>query len=103
MYQSIAHFIENDVREIEENIQGLLSGATDSAELSLDIQKRLEYLGTQMIAEIYELLDDEIFNSLVRKNKWYVEHKDEPRELVDVMGTIRFKRRRDIFQCPFLD
>ena len=93
MYQSIAHFIKEDVREVEKKVQNLLNGEIDAAELSLDIQKRLEDLGTKMISEIYELIDIEIYNSVVRKNKWYVEHKDEPRELVDVMGTLSFKRR----------
>lgn len=93
MYESIARFIRNDVHEIEKDIQKLLDGAIDCAELSIDIQKRLETLGASMISEIYELIDEEIFNSLVRKKNWYVEHKDEPRELVDVLGLIRFKRR----------
>lgn len=93
MYKSIINFIRNDVKGIEGNIQKLLTGSIDSAELSLDIEKRLEDLGSRMVSEIYELIDNEIFHSLVRKDKWYVEHKDEPRELVDVMGTLRFKRR----------
>lgn len=93
MYQSIINFIRNDVKGIEENIQKLLSGSIDSAELSLDIEKRLENLGARMVSEIYELIDNEIFHSIVRKEKWYVEHKDEPRELLDVMGTLSFKRR----------
>ena len=93
MYQSIAYFIRNDVRDIEKNIQQLLGGTMDTAEFSLDIQKRLEDLGTRMVSEIYGLIDDEIFKSIVRKSKWYVEHKDEPRELLDVMGTLRFRRR----------
>ena len=93
MYESIACFIQNDVHEIEKDIQKLLEGEIDCAELSIDIQKRLELLGTSMISEIYELIDQEIFNSLVRKKNWHVEHKDEPRELVDVMGLLRFRRR----------
>ena len=83
MYESIARFIRNDIKEIEKNIQHLLDGSIDSAELSIDLQKRLETLGSSMISEIYELIDQEIFNSLIRKKNWYVEHKDEPRELVE--------------------
>ena len=79
MYESIARFIRNDLKEIEKSIQSLLNGSIDSAELSIDVQKRLETLGTSMISEIYELIDQEIFNSLVRKKIWYVEQKDEPR------------------------
>lgn len=93
MYNSIVDFIRNDIKGIEGNVQKLLDGSIDCAELSMDIQRRLMELGTHMVSEIYELIDKEIFESIVRKKRWYVEHKDESRELVDVMGTLSFKRR----------
>ena len=93
MYNSIADFIRNDVKEIEKIIGCILEGSKDATDLTLDIQERVERLGSSMIAEIYELLDNEIFESLVRKKRWYVEHKDEPREILDVMGMVTFKRR----------
>ena len=76
MYNSIADFIRNDVKEIEGIIGKILEGTKDATDLTLDIQQRVERLGSSMIAEIYELLDNEIFESLVRKKRWYVEHKD---------------------------
>ena len=93
MYNSILQFIENDIKEIEKNVRSLLNGEKDAADLSNDVHERVLRLGCRLISEIYEQIDEEIFKSLVRKNKYYVEQKDMPRSLVDVMGTISFKRR----------
>ena len=89
MYNSIADFIRRDVKEIEGIVANMLNGSMDAADLALGIQERLEKLGRSMQAEIYEILDEEIFKSIVRKKKWYVEHKNEPRETV-FSGTWRF-------------
>ena len=93
MYNSIANFTRKDVKEIEEIIANMLNGSMDATDLALGIWERLEKLGRSMQAEIYELLDEEIFKSVVRKKKWHVEHKNEPREILDVMGMVSFKRR----------
>lgn len=93
MYNSISNFIRKDVKEIEGIVANMLNGSMDATDLALGIRERLEKLGRTMQAEIYELLDEEIFKSMVRKKKWHVEHKDEPREILDVMGMVSFKRR----------
>ena len=53
MYNSIADFIRNDVKEIEKVIGCILEGSKDATDLTLDIQERMERLGSSMIAEIY--------------------------------------------------
>ncbi|MCR4997220.1 MAG: ISLre2 family transposase [Butyrivibrio sp.] len=93
MYNSILQFIQNDIKEIEENVREILDGTKDAADLSNDIHERVLKLGSRIVGEIYEQIDEEIFKSLVRKEKYYVEQKDMPRSLVDVMGTVSFKRR----------
>lgn len=93
MYNSIVQFIENDIKEIEIIVKNLLDGENDAADLSNDIHKRVLNLGCRLVSEIYEQIDEEIFKSLVRKNKYYAEQKDMPRSIVDVMGTVSFKRR----------
>ncbi|WP_035797607.1 hypothetical protein, partial [Butyrivibrio sp. MB2005] len=84
MYNSILQFIQNDIKEIEKNVRSLLDGEKDAADLSNDVHERVLKLGCRLISEIYEQIDEEIFKSLVRKNKYYVEQKDMPRSLVDV-------------------
>ncbi|MCR5474735.1 MAG: ISLre2 family transposase [Lachnospiraceae bacterium] len=45
-----------------------------------------------LIDEIYELLDKEIQESIVRKKKWSIELKSKEKTIEDIAGTIRFKR-----------
>jgi len=92
MYNSILQFIEKDITEIEKLTGKILTGEADSDDLSEDIHDRVLRLGRDLITEIYEKLDDEIRLSISRKKKWNIERRNETKELLDVMGTIRFER-----------
>lgn len=48
-------------------------------------------LGARLIAELYEKIDDEIRESLIQKKKWNIEQRNEPNELLDILGPIRFR------------
>lgn len=92
MYDSILQFIENDIIKIEKVIEKILIGEADSDDLSEDIHDRVLRFGTNLISEIYEKLDEEIRLSISRKKKWNIEKRNEVKELLDVMGPIKFKR-----------
>ena len=67
MYYTIQHFIEKDIMEIEKAVGELLKGKIDSEDLSEEIQNRVFNLGTRLLGEIYEKLDQEIRESITRK------------------------------------
>lgn len=92
MYNSILHFIENDIREIENLVAAMLKGEKEPHDLSQDIHDRMLGLGARLIAELYEKIDEEIRESLIRKKKWNIEQRNEPKELLDILGPIRFHR-----------
>jgi len=92
MYYSIQHFIEKDIIEIEKIVGKVIEGKMDSDDLSNAIQKRVLNLGAQLLGEIYELLDDEIRESIARKKHWNIEHREEKKTILDVMGKVEFKR-----------
>lgn len=92
MYKSILQFIEKDTKEIEELIKLMLSGEKDSADLSNEIKERVLNLGNNLIADIYETIDDEIKACVERKKHWTVNKCYQEKEILDVMGTVRFKR-----------
>ena len=93
MFNSILQIFSNDIKEIFGMLDDLLEGKKDTADLSEEVHKRVLRLGCKIIAEMFEKLDELIFESLERKKKYNVERKDMQKELVDVMGTISFKRR----------
>lgn len=92
MYNSILHFIENDIKEIENLVAAMLKGNKEPHDLSQDIHDRMLGLGARLIAELYEKIDDEIRESLIRKKKWNIEQRNEAKELLDILGPIRFRR-----------
>lgn len=73
MYNSILQFTQNDIYKIEASVRDLLDGKKDAADLLNEIHARVLNLGRRLISEIYELIDDEIFNSFIRKNKYYLD------------------------------
>jgi hypothetical protein len=92
MYQSILQFIEKDINKIEEVVKLLLRGEKDADHLSQEIHDRVINLATSLTAEIYEKLDEEIRESLIRKEKYTVEQCRQPKEILGISGTIRFNR-----------
>jgi len=92
MYESILHFAEKDIKEIEKMVGKILAGEADSEELSASIHERVLNLGKSLQIEIYEKLDEEIRTSGSRKKNWYIERRGEPKELLDVMGAIKYRR-----------
>jgi hypothetical protein len=92
MYYTIQHFIEKDIKEIEKSVGKIIIGEIDAEDLSREIQERVLKLGTDLLGEIYELLDDEIRESISRKKHWTIEHRNQEKTILDVMGKVTFKR-----------
>ena len=71
MYQSILHFIEKDIIEIEKITGLMLKGEKDANELSLEVVNRTMTMANRLIN---------------------IERRNEPKELLDIAGTLRFNR-----------
>lgn len=92
MYQSILQFIENDISEVEKVLGMILTGEKDADDLSHEVVTRLNTLACRWISEMYEKLDETIRESLVRKQHWTIEQRNEPKELLDIAGMLHFNR-----------
>lgn len=92
MYNSILHFIANDIHEIEKFTADMLRGKAELHDLTKEISDRMMGLGCRITGEILELLDTELRESLIRKKGWHIERRNSPKELLDAMGMIRFAR-----------
>ena len=92
MYQSILQFIENDIKEVEKVMGMILTGEKDADDLSHEVVTRLNTLACRWISEMYEKMDEAIRESLVRKQHWTIEQRNEPKELLDIAGMLHFNR-----------
>ena len=92
MYQSILQFIENDIKEVEKVMGMILTGEKDADDLSHEVVTRLNTLACRWISEMYEKMDEAIRESLVRKQHWTIEQRNETKELLDIAGMLHFNR-----------
>ena len=92
MYKSILYFLEKDIKEIEELLGKVLVGEKDTDDLSAEVVNRVMTLANRWICEMYEKVDEEIRESISRKKHWTIEKRNQPKELLDVVGTLRFER-----------
>lgn len=92
MYDSILQFYEKDTLIIEKLFKSMILGESDAASVSIKIKEMVLNLGTSIVKELYENADEEIRNSVARKENWNIEKREEPKEILDIMGTIHFNR-----------
>lgn len=92
MYNSIQYFIENITKEIEKDVELMVKDEMSFETLLENIQNHLLKLGTEMVAEILESLDDTIRESETRKKHWNIEQRNQTKTLLDVMGNITYSR-----------
>ena len=91
MYKSILEFIEKGTTKIEKiTKESLLSGNTMCFEEEL-FDTVLGF-GRSLYQEILESIEQTIRNSEVRKQSYYVEHKEDHRTLLTRFGNLEIKR-----------
>jgi hypothetical protein len=91
MYNSIQHFNEFGLREIEEVIKTFVAEKKDLADFVLDLQEILYELGRSIVTEVLEDMDDYIRNSTERKKQYEIVRKD-PNTLLTSFGMVSYKR-----------
>lgn len=92
MYQSILQFVEKSIPIIEKIYGEMIEGRKSFSAVSQSVMDEVQALGCGLIQNLLEETDKEIRESVFRKHKFYIEHRNKPKELLDIMGTIRFER-----------
>lgn len=92
MYNSITDFVENGLLKIEKKVEACLKGKDDFCDLSQVIHDQVNRMELDLIGEIYELLDNEIRESIIRKKTWSIEQNSKEKTIEDIAGTVRYKR-----------
>lgn len=92
MYNSILQFIEEDIKNIEKDLGKILTSEIDVDHLSETVHDKVLKLGKNLLGELYEKLDDLIRESSARKEKWNIDKRNQSKEILDIMGPIKYKR-----------
>lgn len=91
MFLSIINFLEVSLKEMDQNIKDTLSSKKDVADVVLVVQEFVNKLGTDIVKEVIEEVDEGIRNSPHRKGKWEIVRSDE-NTLLTSMGNMTYKR-----------
>ena len=91
MYKSIQHFLDNNIENIQKRIRNQIVEGQDIGQISKGLHCDLLNLGTSMIAEILEDMDQELRVSEERKKNYEIVHKRH-NSFLTKMGKVRYER-----------
>lgn len=93
MHNSIQHFIEFGVKNIEKIIKSFIENQEmNLGEFVLDLGKPLQELQRAIIAETIEDIDQVYRKSTYRKERYVIEKSNESNSFMSTCGEIRYKR-----------
>ena len=91
MYNSIQHFMNFGLGEIEKRVKKFIQDREDLGDFVIGLQEELFELGRSIVQEVLEEMDDYLRESSSRRLKWEIVRKD-PTELLTSFGTINYER-----------
>lgn len=92
--ETIIHeMIEKIIKNTKENLINVLTENKDISEFIMNTKKILDELGTVLVKEALETVDELIKNEKWRKENWTIQRKDDPKTLTTVFGEVKYKRR----------
>jgi len=91
LINSIKYFEENSIKVFEKLETKFMENPTQLAELVIGITEEVHKLGLEILKDCLEDTDKVILDSIVRKNRWYVE-RHENKKLITSLGTVEFSK-----------
>lgn len=91
MYNSIQHFAENGIPEIEKNILNFSKNPEDMSEFITGIKEVVISLGLAIIKETFESYDEFLRKSGKRKQKWSIVKRDT-KNLITSLGNVQYEK-----------
>lgn len=91
MYNSIQHFLNFGIENIEKTIKNFIEQGDDIADLVLGLQKDIFKLGRNIVSEVLEGMDEHLKKSALRRQQWEVIRKDST-SILTSFGMVDYSR-----------
>jgi hypothetical protein len=91
MYNSIQHFSEYGVKNIEEKVKKFITEGKDLADLVFGLQADIFELGRNIVQEVLTDVDEYLRKSGTRKKQWEIVRRDAA-SLLTTFGTIKYDK-----------
>jgi len=88
----IQKIIEKISNSYEKELKNLIKERRDISDFILSTKKTLDEVGTTLVAEALETIDEVYKNSKARKLNWTVKSKDDKKTLITIFGEVKYKR-----------
>ncbi|PKM53668.1 MAG: hypothetical protein CVV00_11365 [Firmicutes bacterium HGW-Firmicutes-5] len=93
MQTSIQQFMEFGIKKIEKIVESFMNDETmNIGEFVLGLEKPLQELQREIIAETIEGIDEVYRNSIYRTNRYVIERSKDPNAFMSTCGEIRYTR-----------
>ncbi|NLC11473.1 MAG: hypothetical protein GX767_04380 [Firmicutes bacterium] len=88
----IQKIVEKITSSYEKELINLLQEKKDISQFILNTKKALDEIGTMLVAEALETVDEAYRSSKERKRSWNIKSKDNEKTLATIFGEVRYKR-----------
>lgn len=92
MYNSIQHFIEKGVKNIENDFSLVIDGKLDYNDFSIKTTKEGIKFIANFISELIEKVDEELISNENVKKDYLIERRNVTKKILDVCGELSFSR-----------
>ena len=93
MYNSIQHFVEYGIPQLEENQKAFMENPSLLGECAVQVKQIMLELGCQILSEIVEECNTMLEDSVKRKLHWQIKDRSE-KHLLTSLGSISFTHTR---------
>lgn len=93
MYNSIQHFVENGIPQLEENQKKFMENPSSFEECVVRVKHVMFELGCQIISEMLEECNTMLEDSMKRRAFWQIKDRCE-KHLLTCLGTVAFTHTR---------
>lgn len=93
MYNSIQHFVEYGIPQLEENQKAFMENPSLLGECAVRVKQIMLELGCQILSEMVEECNTMLEDSVKRKLHWQIKDRSE-KHLLTSLGTISFTHTR---------
>lgn len=88
----IQEIIEKISNGFEKSLESLLEEGKDISEFILSTKKTLDEIGTTLVAEALEIVDEAYRNSNDRKQSWTIKERAAKKTLTTIFGDVKYER-----------
>lgn len=102
----IVRLVEQKILSTVEAIVKVLEGEVDYHSFEKLLKQELDRLGCDLLEEVLQALDQEIYSSKARKKNWKVERRNDKKAILTPFGQLEYKRtyyrHKDTSQYAYL-